>query len=128
MNTLFDFISSVNGVEYVLAILFMLGFVLFAELLKPRPFNGLARAVAEDIAFMKAERDGKVLRLTKSVMIAPICALVYIAAVPLLFIHGVATLMGKVIAATTAVGWSPVQVYFANRKRMKKTVTRQIPD
>lgn len=44
MHTLFDFISSVNGIEYALALLFMFGFVIFGEILKPKPFEGLAKA------------------------------------------------------------------------------------
>ena len=120
MHTLFDFISSVNGIQYALALVFMFGFIIFSELLKPRPFEGLVKAAAEDIGFMRAQGKGKVLGLIKATAMAPLYALFYLAAVPVLFVHGIAVLFGKVIVATTAVGWSPVHAYFAHRGKGKK--------
>jgi len=120
MHTLFDFISSVNGIQYVLALVFMFGFIIFSELLKPKPFQGLVKAAAEDIGFMKAQGRGKALGLLKATAMAPLYALFYLAAVPVLFVHGIATLFGKVIIATTVVGWSPVHAYFARRGKGKK--------
>ncbi len=120
MHTLFDFISSVNGIQYALALVFMFGFIIFSELLKPRPFQGLVKAAAEDIGFMKAQGKGKVLGLIKATAMAPLYALFYLVAVPVLFVHGIAVLFGKVIVATTAVGWSPVHAYFAGRGKVKK--------
>ena len=120
MHTLFDFISSVNGIEYALALLFMFGFVIFGEILKPKPFEGLAKAVVEDIGFIKAERKGKILQLIRSSALAPFCGLLYLAAVPVLFVHGISVLISKVIVATTSLGWSPVQAYFTSRKQGKK--------
>jgi len=120
MHTLFDFISSVNGIEYALALFFMFGFVIFGEILKPKPFEGLVKAVIEDIGFIKAERKGNVFRLLISTALAPLYGLLYLGAVPVLFIHGIAVLISKVIVATTALGWSPVQAYFTSRKQGKK--------
>jgi len=125
MHTLFDFISSVNGIQYALAILFMVGFVIFNEVLKPKPFEGLLRSVAEDIGFIKAGGKVKILGSAKAVMLTPVYVLIYIAAVPVLFIHGIAGLFGKVIIATTSIGWSPARAYFTNRKKGKKAATVQ---
>ncbi len=116
MHTLFDFISNVNGNQYGLALIFMLGFVIFREILSCRPFGGLVKAISEDVAFLK-EQKGKIVRVIKNAALAPLCGLLYVAAVPLLFVHGIAVLFSKVIAATTAIGWSPMQAYFANRKK-----------
>jgi hypothetical protein len=41
MNTLFDHTSYVNGMEYVLALLSIVGFVVLLEVFKKRPFMGL---------------------------------------------------------------------------------------
>jgi hypothetical protein len=128
MHTLFDFISSVNGIEYALAILFMFGFVIFGEILKPKPFEGLVKAVVEDIGFIKSQRKLKVSRSIGSVALAPLCGLLYVAAVPVLFIHGIAVLISKVIVATTALGWSPVQAYFTSRKQGKKASVHRSVD
>ena len=126
MHTLLDFVSRVNGIEYALAILFMFGFVIFSEILKPKPFEGLAQAVVEDIGFIKAERKGKVFRLIRSTALAPLYGLLYLAAVPVLFVHGIAVIISKVIFATTAIGWSPVQAYFTSRKQGKKAPANRI--
>jgi hypothetical protein len=128
MHTLFDFISSVNGIEYALAILFMFGFVIFGEILKPKPFEGLVKAVAEDISFIKAQQKGKVSQSLRSVALAPLYGVLYLVAVPVLFIHGIAVLVSKVIVATTALGWSPMQAYFTSRKRGKKAPAHRTSD
>jgi hypothetical protein len=120
MHTLFDFISSVNGIQYGLALIFMFGFIIFTEILKPKPFQGLVKAAAEDIGFIKAQGKGKAVGLIKATAMAPLYALFYLAAVPVLFVHGIAVLFGKVIIATTAIGWSPVHAYFARRGKVKK--------
>lgn len=120
MHTLFDFISSVNGIQYALALVFMFGFIIFSELLKPKPFEGLVKAAAEDIGFIRAQGKGRALGLIKATAMAPLYALFYVAAVPVLFLHGIAMLFGKIIVATTAVGWSPVHAYFARSGKGKK--------
>ncbi|HMK55200.1 MAG TPA: hypothetical protein VK448_01025 [Dissulfurispiraceae bacterium] len=124
MHTLFDFISNVNGVEYALGLLFMLGFVVLGEILKPKPFQGLVKAVADDIGFIKSAPDGRLAGLLKSLAMAPLCALFYLAAVPVLFVHGIAVLCSKIIAATTAIGFSPVQAYFTGRRHGRKSAPR----
>ncbi len=121
MHTLFDFISSVNGIQYALALFFMIGFVIFCEILKPRPFEGLVRSAAEDIGFIRAGGKVKAARLIKAIILGPIYVLFYAAAVPLLFIHGIADLLGKVIVATTSFGWSPARAYFSSRRKSRKS-------
>ena len=119
MHTLFDFISSVNAMQYGLALLFVLGFIIFNEILKPSPFQGLLSAVVEDVRFMRAE--GRIMVLTKKMVMAPVYIAGYLAALPLLFLQGLAVLSGRGIAAMTYAGWSPVRAYFTGRKKSKKT-------
>ncbi|HMK60390.1 MAG TPA: hypothetical protein VK452_04495 [Dissulfurispiraceae bacterium] len=121
MNTLFDFISDVNGVAYALALLFMVGFVILGEVLKPKPFHGLVKAASEDIGLLRSAPKGRLTVLLKTLAMAPFYCLFYLAAVPVLFVHGIAVLGGKVIAATTAIGLNPVQAYFTGRKRDRKS-------
>ncbi|HTZ17365.1 MAG TPA: hypothetical protein VMB78_02895 [Dissulfurispiraceae bacterium] len=120
MHTLFDFISSANGIQYALALLFMMGFVIFCEILKPRPFEGLLRSAAEDIGFIRTEGKVKIFGVLKATILAPFYVLFYVAAVPLLFIHGIAGLFGRIIVATTSIGWSPARAYFTSRRKAKK--------
>lgn len=120
MHTLFDFISNVNGTQYVLAVLFIAGFILFNEILKPRPFRGLAKMADDEVSAFKAEGKGKFVRFMKGVVAGPVYLVLYVLAVPVLLIHETASLLSKVITATSSVGWSPVYAYFTGRKKAKK--------
>ncbi len=118
MHTLFDFISSVNAVQYGLSLLFILGYIIFNEILKPRPFEGLVESVVEDVRFIRT--GGKMRPLMKKVAVAPVYLAVYLASLPLLFLQGLAVLSGRGIASLTSAGWSPVRAYFTGRKKVKK--------
>ena len=118
MHTLFDFISSVNAVQYGLSLLFILGYIIFNEILKPRPFEGLVESVVEDVRFIRT--GGKMRPLMKKVAVAPVYLAVYLASLPLLFLQGIAVLSGRGIASLTSAGWSPVRAYFTGRKKAKK--------
>lgn len=127
MHTLFDFITNVNAAQYAIALLFMFGFVIFSEILKPRPFEGFARAVSEDIGFIKEGGREKIYSLIRAIVLAPLYAVIYIAAVPILFVHGIAVLFSKVLIATTAIGWSPARAYFASKKK-RQNIREKAPD
>ena len=118
MHTLFDFISSVNAVQYGLSLLFILGFIIFNEILKPRPFDGLVEAIVEDVKFIR--NGGKMRPLMKKVAVAPVYTVIYLASLPLLFLQGMAVLSGRGIASLTSAGWSPVRAYFTGMKKVKK--------
>ncbi|MCK9419080.1 MAG: hypothetical protein M0R70_06855 [Nitrospirae bacterium] len=121
MHTLFDFISNVNAVQYVIALLSVVGFIVFSEVLKARPFEGLRESVAEDVRFIKAQDKVTRLQLAKNVAMAPFYFLSYLAALPVLFAQGMAEPIGRGIGAMTTGGWSPVRAYFAGRRKTKKS-------
>lgn len=118
MYTLFDFISSVNAIQYLLSLLFIVGFIIFYEILKPSPFEGLLKSFVEDVRFIKSR--GRVMALTRKIALAPVYFFFYMAALPFLFTQGMAVLFGKRISAVTYAGWSPVRAYFAGRREVKK--------
>jgi hypothetical protein len=118
MHTLFDFISNVNTVQYGLSLLFIIGYIIFNEILKPRPFDGLVEAIVEDVKFIR--NGGKMRPLMKKVAVAPVYTVIYLASLPLLFLQGIAVLSGRGIASLTSAGWSPVRAYFTGRKKAKK--------
>jgi hypothetical protein len=116
MHTLFDFVTRVNGVQYLLAFLFIFGVIIFFEIMKPRPFKGLAASVSEDAQFIKAQgKEGNV-QLLKNMAMAPVYLVVYLAAVPVLFLKG----MAEPVGALTSAGWSPVRAYFTGARKAKK--------
>lgn len=121
MQTLFDSVSSANKVQYGLTLLFVFGFVIVNEIIKPRPFQGLLKSVAEDAGFVKAQGKGKFVQLLKNTAMAPVYILLYLSAVPLLFFRAMATSLGRGIGEVTSVGWSPVRAYFTGRRKTKKS-------
>lgn len=132
MHTLFDFISNVTAVQYALALLFVLGFIIFYEILKPRPFEGLLKSAADDVRFIKTQEKKNVIRFIKNIALAPVYALFYLvavpilfylAAVPILFVHGMTVPIGKMFAAVTSAEWSPVRAYFTGSRKAKKAKT-----
>ncbi len=120
MQTLFDYISTVNGIQYILMLAFIVGFILFLELLKPKPFAGLMKIAADDLVFVRKLSPEMRFRSIKRLCTAPIYGLLYIAAIPILFVHGVAVIFSRVIAALTWVSWSPVRAYFRGARKTKR--------
>jgi hypothetical protein len=120
MHTLFDFVSNVNAMQYGLALLFVLGFIVFTEILKPRPFKELAESAAEDVRFIKAQGKEKNTQLIKNIVSAPVYLVTYLVAVPLLFVQGMVEPIGRGLGSLTTAEWSPVRAYFTGRKKTKK--------
>lgn len=120
MHTLFDFISDVNAVQYGIALLSIIGFILLSEGLKTRPFEGLRESAADDILFLKAQDKGERRQLIKNLTLAPFYFLSYLVSLPLLFAQGMAEPLGRGLGAMTSAGWSPVRAYFAGRGETKK--------
>ncbi len=119
MHTLFDFISNVNAVQYVIALLSIVGFLIFSEVLKAKPFEGLQESASDDLKFLKAQDTGTRLQLIKNVVMAPFYFLTYLASLPVLFVQGMAEPIGRGIGSMTTGGWSPVRAYFAGRRKTK---------
>src|SRR5574341_1799027 len=114
MHTLFDFVTKVNGAQCGLSLLFILGFIILAEIMKARPFEGLRNRAADDVQFIKEQGKENRVQLFKNIAMAPVYFLQYLVSVPVLFVQGMAEPLGTI-------GWSPVRAYFAGRKNMKKT-------
>ena len=121
MHTLFDFVSNVNAVQYGLALLFVLGFIIFTEILKAKPFQELVQSAAEDVKFIKAQGRERNTQLIKNIASAPVYLATYLVAVPFLFIQGMSEPIGRGFGSLTTAGWSPVRAYFTGRKKSKKS-------
>lgn len=121
MHTLYDFISEVNAMQYLLAVVSIAGFIIFNEIFKPRPFKGLNKMITEDVGFIKAQGKGNNILLVKNAIVGGSYAILYIIAIPLLFLHGLSVLMSRLFTSFTYIGWSPVRAYFAGKKRAKKS-------
>src|SRR3989304_4645343 len=84
MNTLYDYLTHVKGVEYIISILFIAGYLLYAEMLKPKPFKTLKEAGKEDLDFIKNNKSTTITTI-KKIVAAPFIGLGYLVALPFAF-------------------------------------------
>jgi len=121
MYTLYDFITHVKGVEYVIAILFIAGFVLYLEALKPMPFRTLVNAARETRDYMKSMGCANMIRTVGKIVAAPFIGLAYIVALPFVFASALVSVLASKasLAAARGVsfGWRPMEAYLAGKKK-----------
>jgi len=120
MNSLFDFLTHVKGVEYILAILLIGGYILYVEVLKPKPFYSLVRTGKEDLEHIKKTGYRDTLMMIGRIVSAPFIGLFYVVSLPFIFVYALATaaLSGILGLAGKSVsfGWRPTEAYLAGKK------------
>jgi uncharacterized membrane protein len=139
MHTLVDFLTRVKGVEYILSVLTITGFVLFLEVLKPAPFQSLRKLIGEDVAFLREEGFRSVMKTVGRAVAAPFIGLLYVIALPFLFVYYLAVeLRGMAaermataldaVGASAVFGWRPSEAYLAGRKARKAEKKDEKPE
>jgi len=118
MNTMFDYITHIKSVEYLLALGFIAMFLVFNELLKAKPFGTAKAAWKEDAGYIKANRT-EVFNTIKKIATAPFIGLAYVVALPFAMVYAVGSELGKAVAPAFSFGWRPVEAYFTGRKKKK---------
>ena len=117
MHTLFDFVTYVKGIEYVIALGSIAGYIIFWEILKPRPFKTLLETGKDDLAGIReAGREGNK-RTLLNMMSAPFVGAFYIAMIPIVFAYAASV---RVFGEHASFGWRPVEAYLAGRKNKQK--------
>lgn len=125
MHTLFDFITHIKIVEYLVSVSAIGAYMLYWEFLKPKPFKVLVDNSKEDINHMK--QSGDTFKNIGKIVSAPFIGLAYIVALPGVFayalgsaaVNGMLTLTGK----EASFGWRPAESYLAGKKNEKKEET-----
>jgi len=124
MHTLFDFITHVKVVEYLIAVSSIAGFILFWEILKPKPFKKVMETGREDLAFMKESGKENIYKTIGKIATAPFVGLAYIIALPVVFAYAMfSAATGGVLAMAgkeAAFGWRPAESYLAGRKKKEE--------
>lgn len=121
MNSVYDFITHVKGIEYIISVLFILGYILYAEVLKPRPFKTVLETGRDDMEYIR--RTGTMTAVRK-IAAAPFIGLAYIVALPFAFafalfstaVNGVLSMAGK----EASFGWRPTEAYLAGKKKKEE--------
>jgi len=124
MNSLFDFITHIKTVEYLMAVGAIALYILYWEVLKPKPFKSLVENGKGDLDYIRNTGYKNTLKTVGKVMAAPFIGLAYIVFLPFTFayalgsavIERVLTLAGK----EAAFGWRPMEAYLSGKKKGKK--------
>jgi hypothetical protein len=126
MYTLVDFITHVKGVEYLMSLTAIAGFLILWEVLKPRPFKTVVETGKDDLNHI--EQTGGFKNVMKSVgriAAAPFIGLAYIVMLPVGFfaalgigavnlaMKGIASVAGK----SATFEWRPMEAYLAGKKK-----------
>jgi hypothetical protein len=130
MHTLIDFTTHVKGVEYIISVLAITGYILYAEILKPKPFKTLKQSAGEDLEHLRNAGYRNALRTVGRVAAAPFIGLAYVIALPFVFAYTLgAELVGMaaegiekalgMAGRTASFGWRPVEAYLGGKKDRK---------
>ena len=121
MHTLFDFITHIKIVEYLISIMFIAGFMIFWEALKPKPFRTVINTSKEDIAYIKEGGKQNMYRTMARIVSAPFIGLAYVVAVPFVFAYAIFSAVAagllNLVGREAAFGWRPSEAYLAGRKK-----------
>lgn len=130
MHTLVDFLTRVKGIEYLISVVAITGFILYVEFLKPKPFKALARNVREDVDHLRGNGGRSALRTAGRLASAPFIGLFYVITLPFLFLGTFAKEIAGMAAdafaratgeagRTVSFGWRPTEAYLGGRKDKK---------
>jgi hypothetical protein len=123
MYTLFDFMTHVKGIEYLVSVASIAVFMVFWEVLKPKPFARAINSGREDWQYL--QKTGGIMKYAGKIAAAPFIGLMYVVMLPVGFffmvlaelvnlsVKGVSTLMGR----DMSFDWNPVEAYFTGKKR-----------
>lgn len=124
MKTLFDFITHVKGVEYLIAISFIALYIIYAEILKPKPFKRLIETTRDDMEYIRKTGYRETVKTLLKAMAAPFVALAYVIILPFTFLGALAiTAYNGLLSAGSRIaifGWRPTEAYLAGKKRKKE--------
>ena len=124
MNSLFDFVTHVKGIEYLLSLALIAGYLLLWEVLKPRPFRTVKEVGQEDLAHLKQSGMKSTLKLAGKVCAAPFIGLAYIIMLPVGMVSAVSyAVIARVAGTGEAFSWRPMEAYLSGRKKTKKQDT-----
>ena len=127
MHTLTDFTTHIKGVEYLISVLAITGFILFVEVLKPKPFRTLKNFINDDREHIRKEGTQSVMTSLKRLAAAPFIGAAYVLALPFVFTFAVAReCAGKAAEALDGAmgmagfGWRPMEAYLGGKKAKKE--------
>ena len=129
MHTMYDYITHIKGVEYIISILFIAGYILFAEVLKPKPFATVVKGAKDDMEFMKRTGYRNVLKTVGKIAAAPFIGIAYVVTLPVAFFSALGGELGgrtiRLAARSATFAWAPTVAYLTGRKHKKTAKKKQ---
>ncbi len=118
MNSMFDFVTHVKGIEYILSLALIAGYLIVWEALKPKPFRSVKEAGREDLEHLKQNGMAGTLKQVGRIASAPFVGLLYIVTLPIGMISALAYAI--IAGKGESFSWRPAEAYLAGRKKTKK--------
>ena len=129
MYTMYDYITHIKGVEYIISILFIAGYILFAEVLKPKPFATVVKGGREDMEFIRRTGYRNVMKTVGKIAAAPFIGIAYVVALPVAFFSALGVEVGgramRLAAKSADFAWAPTVAYLTGRKHKKTAKKKQ---
>lgn len=124
MHTLFDFITQVKGVEYLVAVSAIAIYLVYWEFLKPKPFRTVIETGKEDLEHVKEKGYGGMMSNVGKIAAAPFIGLAYIVMLPFTFVYALGLAIfgavSKRAGEEAAFDWRPSEAYLAGKKKEEK--------
>jgi hypothetical protein len=124
MHTLFDFMTHIKGVEYILALMFIAGYILFSEVLKPKPFATVKSTGKDDLEYARKVGYREIMKTIGKIAAAPFIGIAYIVMLPFAFVAALGTEVGgrvmSLAGSSAHFGWRPVASYLTGKKTRKQ--------
>lgn len=118
MNTMFDFITHVKGIEYLLAVSAIVVYLVYWEFLKPRPFRTVVEEGKADLEYVREK--GEFGKTAGKIAAAPFIGLAYIIILPFTFLYAVVLAVtgsvGRKAGEGVAFDWRPSEAYLSGKK------------
>lgn len=121
MNSMFDFVTHVKGVEYILSLALIAGYLLIWEALKPAPFRRVKETGQEDLEHIRQNGMKGTLKMAGKVAAAPFVGLLYIVLLPVGLVSALSySLIAGVVGKNASFSWRPAEAYLSGQKKTKK--------
>lgn len=124
MHTLFDFMTHIKGIEYILALMFIAGYILFSEVLKPKPFATVKSTGKDDLEYARKVGYRGIMKTIGKIAAAPFIGIAYIVMLPFAFVAALGTEVGgrvmSLAGSSAHFGWRPVASYLTGKKHKKE--------
>jgi hypothetical protein len=124
MHTYFDFLTHVKNVEYILALLFIAGYILYSEVLKPKPFKTMVDTGKDDLDYVRKTGYRNTLKVVGKIAAAPFIGIAYVVMLPFAFLAALGSaVMGGALnffGKTAVFGWRPTEAYLTGKKKKRQ--------